>query len=83
MSDRSHVTAGLIGAVLAALCCGAPLLIAALGSISVSTWLAHANYVLVPAVLILVAAVALLLYRRWTLAQDYRPPHTNKRGTKL
>jgi mercuric ion transport protein len=73
MNDRSHITTGVIGVVLAALCCGAPLLVIVLGSASVTAWLAHAYYVLVPAVIILLAVVALLLYRRWTMAQDHRP----------
>ena len=72
MNDRPHIAAGVIGAFLVALCCAALLLLAALlGSVSVTAWLANAYYVLVPAVFILLALVALLLYRRWTAAQEH------------
>ena len=82
MNDRPQIATGIIGALLVALCCAAPLLAVALGSVSLTAWLANAYYVLVPAGLILLALVALRLYRRWTMAQDHGDPNANERGTK-
>jgi len=80
MNDRSQIATGVIGAILVALCCATPLLLVALGSASLTAWLANAYYVVVPAVLILLGLVAFLLYRRW--AMDGSNPTANKRGTK-
>lgn len=82
MNDRPHIATGVIGAILVALCCAAPLLVLALGSATLTAWLANAYYVLVPAVLILLALVALLLYRRWTMVQGHGESNANQRGTK-
>jgi len=71
MNDRLQIATGVIGAFLVVLCCAAPLLLVALGSASLAAWLANANYVLVPAVVILLALVAFLLYRRWPKAQGH------------
>lgn len=76
MNDRSQIAAGVVGAILVAVCCAAPLLLVALGSVSLTAWLANAYYLLVPAVLVLAALVALLLHRRRTVAQDHR--HSNR-----
>src|SRR5216684_7608602 len=42
MNDRSLITTGAIGAVVAAICCATPLLTVVLGGIGL-TWLAHAD----------------------------------------
>jgi len=61
MNDRPHIATGVIGAILVALCCAAPLLVVALGSTSLTAWLMNAYYVLVPAILVLLAADDLAL----------------------
>ena len=43
MTDRSLITTGAIGAVLAAICCATPLLAVVLGSIGLTAWLAKAD----------------------------------------
>ena len=82
MNDRSQIATGIIGAILVAVCCAGPLLLVALGSASLTAWLANAYYVLVPAVLVLLGLIALLLYRRWATARGHGDPHSNERGTK-
>lgn len=64
MTARSLITSGAIGAALAAICCATPLLAVVLGSVGLSAWLAKANYVVMPVVLLGVALVGLGLYRR-------------------
>jgi mercuric ion transport protein len=70
MNDRHHIATGVVGAILAVVCCAGPVLLVALGSASLTAWFANAYYILVPAVLILLALIALLLYRRRTAAED-------------
>lgn len=64
MTDRSLITSGAIGAALAAICCATPLLAVVLGGIGLSAWLAKADYIVMPALLLGVALVGLGLYRR-------------------
>jgi mercuric ion transport protein len=60
MRDRTLITTGAIGAVLAAICCMTPLLVA----VGLTAWLARADYVLIPALILCLALVAFGLYRR-------------------
>ena len=48
MIDRSLITTGAIGAVLAAICCATPLHAVVLGGIGLTAWLAKADYVVMP-----------------------------------
>ena len=64
MTDRSLITTGAIGAALAAICCATPLLAVVLGGIGLSAWLAKADYIVMPVLLVGVALVGLGLYRR-------------------
>ena len=65
MSDRSLITAGATGAALAAVCCATPLLTVLLGGIGLSAWLAKADYIVMPVLLLGVALVGFGLYRRY------------------
>jgi mercuric ion transport protein len=64
MTDRSLIATGAIGAALAAICCATPLLAVVLGGIGLSAWLAKADYVVMPVLLLGIALVGLGLYRR-------------------
>jgi mercuric ion transport protein len=64
MTDRSLITTGAISAALAAICCATPLLAVVLGGIGLSAWLAKADYIVMPVLLLGVALVGLGLYRR-------------------
>ena len=64
MTDRSLITTGAIGAILAAICCATPLLAIVLGGIGLMAWLAKADYVVMPALFLGVALMGLRLYRR-------------------
>jgi mercuric ion transport protein len=64
MRDRLLITAGSIGAVLAVLCCVTPLLAVVLGAVGLTAWLARADDVVLPVLLLCVALLALGLYRR-------------------
>lgn len=64
MNDRSLIATGAIGAAFAAVCCATPLLAVVLGGVGLTAWLAKADYVVIPVLLLGVALVALGLYRR-------------------
>jgi mercuric ion transport protein len=48
----------------AAICCMAPLLVVVFGAVGLTAWLAKADYVLIPALILCLALVAFGLYRR-------------------
>jgi mercuric ion transport protein len=84
MNDRHNIKSGAIAAVLAALCCAAPLLIVALGTAGLTAWLAKSAYVLIPALLIGLGLVSLWFYRRSAAAQACCDPAASpKQGIKL
>jgi mercuric ion transport protein len=64
MRDRTLITTGAIGAVVAAICCVTPVLVIMFGAIGLTAWLAKADYVLIPALTLCLALVVLGLYRR-------------------
>src|SRR5258708_2335360 len=64
VTDRSLITTGAIGAILAALCCFTSLLAVVLGAVGLSAWLAESDLVAIPVLLVGVLLVGLGLYRR-------------------
>ena len=64
MTDRSLITTGAIGAALSAICCATPLLAVVLGGIGLSAWLAKADYVVMPVLILGIALTGLGVYRR-------------------
>jgi mercuric ion transport protein len=63
MRDRSFITAGAIGAVLAVICCATPLLVVVFGTLGLTAWLANADYVLIPAFIICFGLIGFGFYR--------------------
>lgn len=64
MRNRTLVRTGAIGAALAAICCATPLLAIVLGGLGLTAWLAKADYVVIPALLICLGLIGLGLHRR-------------------
>jgi mercuric ion transport protein len=62
--SRTLIATGVVGAVLAAICCFTPLLALALTAVGLTAWLAKADYVVIPVLLLGIALIALGLYRR-------------------
>jgi mercuric ion transport protein len=69
LNDRSLITAGAVGAALAAICCATPLLAVVLGGIGLTAWLAKADYVVLAVLILALALMGLGLYRRSTKAR--------------
>ena len=64
MRDRTLITTGAIGAVLAAICCMMLVLVVMFGAVGLTAWLAKADYVLIPALILCLALVVFGIYRR-------------------
>lgn len=65
MKDRALIATGAIGGILAAICCATPLLTVLLGTVGFGAWLAKADYVLIPVLVLCVALIGFGLYRRY------------------
>jgi mercuric ion transport protein len=64
MRDGTLIATGGFDAGLAALCCMTPLLGIVLGAIGLTGWLAKADYMLIPAVVLFLALLVFGLCRR-------------------
>jgi mercuric ion transport protein len=63
MRDRNLIAAGVVAGV-AAICCTAPVVVAAIGAAGLTAWLAKADNVLVPALILCAGLAVLALYRK-------------------
>ncbi|GAW37440.1 membrane transport protein MerF [Roseovarius sp. A-2] len=76
MSDKNDgklIVTGIVGTVIAALCCFTPVLVVLLGAVGLSAWLGWIDYVLLPT---LAFFIALTLYAVWRRQQR----HANQRN---
>ena len=64
MKDASILKTGIVGSVIAAICCATPVLVIALGAVGLSAWLGWTDYVLLPALAIFLGMTAYGLWRR-------------------
>lgn len=64
MRDRTLITTGVVGGALAAICCATPLLAILFGAVGLTAWLAKADYVLIPALILCVTLIGFGLFRR-------------------
>lgn len=69
MRNRTLLTTGVVGTLIAAVCCFTPALVVLLGAVGLSAWLSWLDYVLLPLLLLFagLTGYALIRYRR-------RPP---------
>ena len=63
MKDRTILRTGIVGSVIAAVCCFTPVLVLLLGAVGFSAWLGWLDYVLFPALAFFLAMTAYGLYR--------------------
>lgn len=64
MKDATIVKTGIVGSVIAAICCATPVLVIALGAIGLSAWIGWLDYVLFPALALFLGMTAYGLWRR-------------------
>ena len=63
-TDRKLIATGVVGTVIAALCCFTPILVVLLGAVGLSAWLGWLDYVLLPALAFFVALTVYAVWRR-------------------
>jgi mercuric ion transport protein len=63
MRDRTMITTGVIGTVVAAVCCATPLLAIVLGAVGLTAWSAQADYLLIPVLILFAALTGFGVYR--------------------
>lgn len=64
MNDRKLLKIGIVGTVIAALCCFTPVLVVLLGVVGLSAVVGWLDYVLLPVLLIFLGLTAFALWRR-------------------
>lgn len=76
MNDKRLLRIGVVGTVIAALCCFTPLLVVPLGVVGLSAALGWLDYVLFPALAFFIGLTAFAVYRRrqrQAQAPEHRP----------
>jgi mercuric ion transport protein len=63
MNDRTLIATGVGGAAVAAICCFTPILAIVFGAVGLTAWLAKADYVLIPALILCLGLAGFGLYR--------------------
>ena len=66
MKDDTLIKTGLVGTVIAALCCFTPVLVILLGAVGLSALTGYLDYVLLPALAIFVVLTIYAVWRRQT-----------------
>ena len=64
MKDATIIRTGIVGSIIAAVCCFTPALVILLGAVGLSAWLGWIDYVLFPALAIFLGLTAYDLWRR-------------------
>ena len=63
MNDKTILKTGIIGTIIALICCFTPFLVIVLGAVGLSAWLGWLDYVLFPALAIFILIAAYGFYR--------------------
>jgi len=64
MNNRTLITTGVVGAAVAAVCCFTPILAIVFGAVGLTAWLAKADDVLIPALILCLGLAGFGLYRK-------------------
>jgi len=70
LKRRTLLTTGIVGSMLAALCCFTPALVALLGVLGLSAWTGHLDAVLLPALIFFLGLTAYALMRKESRHDD-------------
>lgn len=73
MKDSTILKTGIVGSVIAAICCFTPVLVLLLGALGLSAWLGWLDYVLLPALIVFLGITAYGLWRRQKAAARCSP----------
>ncbi len=67
MTDKGVLKLGIIGMIVAALCCFAPVLVTLLGAVALSAAIGWTDYILVSVLLFFVILIVFALWKRRSL----------------
>jgi len=79
MDDESVLRVGVVGAVVAALCCFTPVLVVPLGAVGLGAVVGWLDYVLLPALAVFLGVIVYALVRR--KPSSAREPVRRREGT--
>ena len=77
--DTRLLRIGIGGSVIAALCCFTPVLVVLLGAVGAAAWIGHLDYVLFPALAILIGITAYAWLRRRQTQACCTPDHIGEK----
>jgi len=63
VKDKMILKTGIIGTIIAVICCFTPFLVVVLGAVGLSAWLGWLDYVLLPALAVCILILAYGAYR--------------------
>ncbi len=75
MNDKKLLKIGIVGTVIAALCCFTPILVVLLGVVGLSAALGWLDYVLLPSLAFFVGLTVYAVYRRQRKQAETLEPH--------
>lgn len=64
MNNRTLLRTGIVGSVVAAVCCATPILVILFGVLGLSAWAGWLDYVLIPALVVFIGITIYALRRR-------------------
>ena len=64
MTDTTLVRTGIVGAVIAAICCATPVLVIAFGVVGLSALAGYIDYVALPALAVCIGLIGYGVYKR-------------------
>ncbi len=75
MNDKKLLSTGIVGTVIAALCCFTPILVVLLGAVGLSAALGWLDFVLLPSLAFFVGLTVYAVYRRQRRQAETSEPH--------
>jgi len=82
MNNRILLRTGIAGAVVAALCCGTPILVVLFGVLGLSAWIGWLDFVLIPALLVFIGITIYALRRLTKDPARHTVPGDSKTNTE-
>ena len=73
--SRRLLKTGIVGTIVAAICCFTPVLVVLLGAVGLSAWLGWLDYVLLPALALFVALTVYAVFRQRTRSSAQERRH--------
>ncbi len=64
MDNKTLLKTGVVGSVVAALCCATPILVILFGVVGLSAWVGWLDYVLIPTLVVFIGITIYALRRR-------------------